>query len=159
MPISRFFCLAKVPFISLVDSNIRSVGVYIPIASNDDSIQSVNFFSFLIAKMILISKSIKLVRFKKILKRNEKLLKVKHKFVFLNYLKLSNLKKDEYLKNESKKEFNYFLSKILYNSTHNKFKFKKQMKYIMFIPHEADYALIENKILKLNLNGFKYYYV
>jgi len=46
----------KLPSIGLVDTNVKSHLVTIPIPSNDESIESVGFFNILIAHFILKNK-------------------------------------------------------------------------------------------------------
>jgi len=50
------FAVSKTPFITLIDSNVISGDVVVPLPSNDDSLICVNFFCYLITKSLFVGK-------------------------------------------------------------------------------------------------------
>jgi hypothetical protein len=152
------FALSRTPFLTLIDSNVRSLGVYIPVPSNDDSIQCVNFFSFLISKAILINKFFFLQRFITNIKKSDSSLNfnINYKFIFLSFLKEKIRGKEDFNLNETSSDFNKFLLLTLKAANVENFDFSDEIKINMFIEHEAIYSLMKNK---MNFSNFKYYKV
>lgn len=58
----------RIPIISTVDSNINPIGITYPLPSNDDSIQSQNFFLTLLKQLMFIAFTEKTKKFKKLIK-------------------------------------------------------------------------------------------
>jgi len=58
------FTVSKTPVLTLVDSNIVSADITVPLPSNDDSLKSVTFFLYIITKNIFIAKFNSMIKWK-----------------------------------------------------------------------------------------------
>lgn len=82
--VSDEFASANVPTIGIVDSNMLSWMVTIPIPGNDDSFQCINFYCFLFSKLIMSNKIFFLLKWNIGLKIKE--VKSKKRKLYLFYL-------------------------------------------------------------------------
>ena len=64
------FWVLTIPCAAIVDSNILSWNISLPIPGNDDSLVCLNYYCFIIARSVLVSKSWNLLRFKNHIKGN-----------------------------------------------------------------------------------------
>lgn len=154
------FSTSNVPFISLIDSNVRSVGVFIPIPSNDDSIQCVNFFLFLISKAIILIKALKLKKFVMKIKKKKSInyLNNNYKFVFLTFLKKNVEVRYNLDKNESKNWFYDHLYKyFLFDYSINYKNFGELIINEMFLKGKNIYSYVDSFKLQKEGTNFKYY--
>ena len=92
------FASANLPTIGIVDSNVLSWTVTIPIPGNDDSFQCINFYCFLISKLI-----------------------ISKKFYFFHYMWKKKLKDEKNQKKVIKRDlyYSYWIDK--YNTNVNNF--------------------------------------
>jgi ribosomal protein S2 len=68
----------KLPSVSIIDTNVSSFGITIPIPGNDQSIDSLNYYHSYLSKIIILGKYNCLLKFKHIVlngKLRERLLK------------------------------------------------------------------------------------
>jgi ribosomal protein S2 len=141
------FAVSDLPFITLVDSDVRSNDIMLPIPSNDDSIQCIIFFTYLIVKTIFLSKLFIAKRWKYGLVKNKKLKYSKFKYVFLK-----NLENKEFLSHDDK--FSKLLDDVFLNNI-MPFDIKNHIKYNMFIADETMFSSTTDfDFMKLKFKNF-----
>ena len=161
--VSKEASSVKIPIIALVDSNVKTHLYNLPIASNDDSIESIGFMNHIIAYYIIQSKyknvliwyffNRNITRFQSLVKWLKNLIKLKQNIKYKIKLKKINIPHlvNYYL--EMKKGLNFFFGRS-YN-----FKLLKKNNVIISNNTNLDYYYNRNKIMLYNkMKVLKYIY-
>jgi len=148
------FMKSNLPFLTLIDSNRDSEGIMVPIPSNDDSIQCIIFFTYLITRNIFLAKTRRLKKWKKGILRIEEFKYLKYKYVFLKNIEMKkklnlNERFENLLNFITEKRIKPFVVKnhIIYNmfipdlSLISKFRDKRRGKFEFFNSHWNKYKI------------------
>lgn len=140
------FAISDIPFITLIDSNIKSNDVMIPIPSNDDSIQCILFFTYLITRNIFISKVSCLKKWKYGIYKANELKYYKFKYVFLKNIEMKK-------KLDLNIRFENLLLDVFKGNTLN-FDIRNYIKDNFCVPHEVIFSsnFEKDKFRFLNFN-------
>lgn len=110
IPAIEEFVMSNIISIGIVDSNVASGDLFIPLPGNDDSWSCVNFFIFLVAKIIYSRKLLNVNKWSKKVLTYAKLRFLRRKLTVLHFLKRRKLLKIE-LKPINKK-FDIFMGRV-----------------------------------------------
>jgi len=91
--VAEEFMVCKIPCIGIIDSNVKSWNVSLPVPGNDDSFLCINFYCYFITRFILLKKMYFLVKWKN-------LVRIKKKKLNLKFLFLLNLKRRYFFKSK-----------------------------------------------------------
>jgi ribosomal protein S2 len=149
------FAVSKTPFITLIDSNVVSSDVTIPIPSNDDSIKCINFFTYLITKAIFIGKYSFLNKWKDhVIKINKKRDITKKMVFFYNIKKEYKDEKKEKPKDRLNfdNKFKFFVDDLIEDNL-EKFDVSNEIKFKIAQSFEVYYSLnnVDLDTIKENL--------
>ena len=170
IPINYVICKEAasilLPVVALVDTNIKSFLFTLPVPSNDDSIDSINFILSLISKKLLLYKYKKVLSWYQAYKNTKKKKILKSYMSLKNYLNTRLKKLYRYYKHnkklKSKKHFfftckkkyqlkTFKLNRLTKVSKNNLRKFMFSKKFWNDVNVYSKWALIKHKKFKINL--------
>ena len=108
--VNEFMC-ANIPCVSIIDSNVNSIRVSIPVPGNDDSFICINYYCYLFSRALLSGKIINFRRWEDDIYDVETTYRSYHKFVYLYLNFYKNYNQDKLFKGLDYIDFNKLVEK------------------------------------------------